>query len=158
MDTPKYDSRCNEDLVLASIGSVWPIGVVHFNFRPQQFEQVVLESEICQKRCAQRMNISSRKGTAESQLHVEVTPAFSGGDSWCYGEIIGSERAGSDRRAKGEEAGQNIVSVFFVGAQKAVFDQQEGIVADAFGRIPPTSLEIRGQPKDQLDRLCWNQF
>ena len=107
---------------------------------------MVLESEIRQKRCAQRMNISSREGTAESQLHVEVTPAFSGGDSWCYGEIISSERAGSDRCAKGEETGQNIVSVFFVSAQKAVLDQQEGIVANTLGRILPASLFIRGEP------------
>ena len=51
-DTPKHDSRCEEDLVLPSIGAVWPISIVHFDFRPQQFEQVVLESEVGQKRCA----------------------------------------------------------------------------------------------------------
>ena len=34
-------------------------------------------------------------------------------------------------RAEGEEGGQNIISIFFVGAQKAVLDQQEGIVANA---------------------------
>src|ERR1700732_427024 len=75
-----------------------------------------------------------------------------------YGEIISSERAGSDRCAKGEETGQNIVSIFFVSAQKAVLDQQEGIIANALGRILPASLFIRGNPKNQLDRLCRNQF
>ncbi len=99
-----------------------------------------MESQVGQKRRARRMNISSREGTAESKLHVEVTPAFSTGDSWCYGEIISSECVGSDRRTKGEEAGQNIVSIFFVSAQKAVLDQQEGIVANALGRILPASL------------------
>ncbi len=126
--------------MLASIGSVWPISVVHFDFRPQQFEQVVLESEVCQKRCAQRMNISSREGTAESQLHVEVTPAFSGGDSWCYGEIISSERTGSDRRAKGEEAGQNIVTICFVSAQKAVLDQP-GLAGDPVAWRPANTVK-----------------
>src|ERR1700732_739200 len=75
-----------------------------------------------------------------------------------YGEIISSERAGSDRCAKGEETGQNIVSIFFVSAQKAVLDQQEGIIANALGRILPASLFIRGNPQNQLDRLCRNQF
>src|SRR5258708_31322430 len=104
------------------------------------------------------MNISSREGTAESQLHVEVTPAFSGGDSWCYGEIIGSERARSDRPAKGEEAGENILFLFFVTAQKAVLDQQEGIVRKDVGRMLPASLFITGDPTTRLARLSRNQI
>ena len=45
-----------------------------------------------------------------------------------------------------------------VSAQKAVLDQQEGIIANALGRILPASLFIRGNPQNQLDRLCRNQF
>jgi hypothetical protein len=59
-DTPKHDSRCNEDPVHPSIESVWPLGPVYFDLRPQQLEQLVLESEVGQKRCAQPTNISSR--------------------------------------------------------------------------------------------------
>src|ERR1700730_1526727 len=104
------------------------------------------------------MKISSREGITESQLHVEFPPAFSGGNRWRDGEIIASKRAGSGWRAKGEEAGQDIVSMFFISAQKTIFDQQKGPVAKTLGRIFSGSLFIRREPENQLDRLCRDQF
>jgi hypothetical protein len=53
---------------------------------------VVLENEVGQKGRAERMNISSREGIAESQLHVEVISAFSAGNRWRDGEILVNAR------------------------------------------------------------------
>jgi hypothetical protein len=39
----------------------------------------------------------------------------------------------------------DVRNIFSVSAQKAVLDQQEGIVANALGRTLPASLLIRGR-------------
>src|ERR1700740_2764338 len=104
------------------------------------------------------MKIASRNVNTEIRLHVEVTPAFSGGNIWRYAEILGTKCVGSGWRGKGGEAGQTIVSIFFVSAQKTILDQQKGPVAKTHGRIFSGSFFIRRKPENRLDRLCRDQF
>ena len=82
-----------------------------------------MESDVGKQRCAQLMKISSREVNSEIRQHVEVTPAFSAGNSWRYAEIFGTKHVGSGWRGKGGNAGEAIVSIFFVSAQKTIFDQ-----------------------------------
>ena len=65
-----------------------------------------MESDVGQKRCAQLMKISSWKVSTEIQQHIEVTPAFSAGNSWRYAEILGTKRVGSGWRGKGDNGRQ----------------------------------------------------
>jgi hypothetical protein len=59
------------------------MSVIHFDFRPQQFEHVILESDVSQQRSAQFMENLHSDGITESHLHIEFTPAFSAGNwSW----------------------------------------------------------------------------
>ncbi len=70
-----------------------------------------MESDVGKKRCAQLMKISSREVNTEIRQHVEVTPAFSAGNSWRYAEIFSTKHAGSGWRGKGGKAGEAIVSL-----------------------------------------------
>src|ERR1700758_4227340 len=104
------------------------------------------------------MKISSRKVNTEIQQHIEVTPAFSAGNSRRYAEIFGTKRVRSGWRGKSDNGGHNIVPIFFVSAKKTILDQKKGPVAPTHGRIFPGSFFIRWKPDNHLDRLCRDQF
>ena len=56
------------------------MGIVNFEFRPEELQHVILERHVDRKRLAHASGIAERESLADGALHIKVAPAFASGD------------------------------------------------------------------------------
>src|SRR5580704_357745 len=79
-DPAQNQSRRKQHLVFAMVLSVRPVGIVNFEFRPEELKNVILERYVNSERVANDSGIGKRVSLTDRELHIEVAPAFASSD------------------------------------------------------------------------------
>jgi len=56
------------------------MGIVNFEFRPEDLEEVILERHVDRERVAHASGIAERESLTDGGLHIKVAPAFPSSD------------------------------------------------------------------------------
>src|SRR5690242_3475269 len=127
MNFAKHQAGREEYLLLAVVLSVVKEIPVHFQFRPQFAQQMILDRGAVGEGSAQASDIPYRHGNAQGALHVESPPALPQSDGGRDHGIFRSiaVRAGGNRAAK--EGGDDVVAGLFIAGGEAILQKKGGV-------------------------------
>ena len=143
-DDPGGDEKLIQPLVLA----VRPVGVVGFDFGPENLGDPVLQHGVDEQRGAGSGGSGAvvRDGDAYGALEVEIAPAFAESDSRGEGEVVAGKILAAGGRGETGEQAQGVVALLFVGGEQAILEQEILIGPTGLGR-----RSVEGLPGGNAD-------
>lgn len=126
LKTAKHNARAHKELVSVGALAARPLRVVEGEFRPEIFTNMILQGRAGDERRADVVPLVSRERIANRSLDIKITPADAtrdgGGDN--PSRPVG-KGGNAGWRLKSQKNTENIVSIFFVGAEQPLFDGDE---------------------------------
>jgi hypothetical protein len=119
LETAKHNARAHKELVSVGAHAARPLRVVKSEFRPEIVHEVVLHGQAAEECRADDVLIVRRERRANRPLDVEITPTDAACD--CGGDnpsrSVG-KGGNAGWRLKSQKSTENVVSIFFVGAEQ----------------------------------------
>ena len=158
VEPSKHDTWCHEHLRLAVVGTVVEMGVVHFEFRPESSSDVILQRVVPWVGIANLGLVARGETDAECALSAEAPETLAVGNRRRNDRIGCAILMLPGRHSGLEEGSQDVISVFLVGRQDAVLDE-EPPVAKAILHSRVVVDQVRGWGnQDDFDVSRGNDF
>jgi hypothetical protein len=126
LKTAKHDTHARKELVSAGALAARPLCVVEAKFRPEVFQKMKLRGHAGKERIADVVPLVSRERIANRSLNIEITYAPAAGERGSDNPSRPVGKGGdAGRRLKSQKSTENLVSIFFVGAEQPLFDGDE---------------------------------
>jgi len=123
LKTAKHDARADEELISVGADAARPLRVIERELRPKIFPDVILKGHAGKQRVADVVAFVGGDRIANRSLDIEIPEADAASNSGGNdpGRPVG-KGGNAGGRLKSEKGGQNIVSIFLIGAEQALLD------------------------------------
>jgi hypothetical protein len=177
LEAAENDTRRQQYLAETLMLAIRPVFVIDLEFRPKIFENMILESrvdqhriaivhQICMGAIAGRRQRGKAVLLADGRLNIEISPALAKRkrrlrDSDIVGDLVArADGVVAERLRDLEKAGNDVIAALLIGGNKAVFGQENRIIAPSVrsNALRRGGLLVRREAENDLGIVCGDEL